>query len=69
MSAAGLIVEELFSAAGLVPTRYPHKMVATRFQWDYTTFLNIAFVALLGVLYWAHRHRERLGGHPLRARA
>ena len=62
MSAAGLIVEGLFSAAGLVPgTRRLHA-VTTTFQWDYTTFLDLAFLALAGLLYWLYRNRERLGG-------
>jgi len=63
MAAAGLIVEGLFSVARLIPN-HPRSatIVATRFQWNYTTFLNIAFLAVLGLLYWLYRNRERLGG-------
>ena len=34
----------------------------TGFEWNYTTFLNIAFLAVFAVLYWLYRNRERLGG-------
>ena len=33
----------------------------TSFSWNYTTFLNIAFLALGAYLYWLHRGRVRLG--------
>ena len=32
------------------------------FQWNYTTFLNIAFLGVFAILYWLYRNRERLGG-------
>ncbi|MHB1786443.1 MAG: YHS domain-containing protein, partial [Acidimicrobiales bacterium] len=32
------------------------------FQWNYTTVLNIIFLAIFGVLYWLYRNRDRLGG-------
>jgi uncharacterized protein len=62
MSAAGLIVEGLFSAFGAIPENRPKEIVATSFQWNYTTFLNIFFLGVFAVLYWLYRHRERLGG-------
>jgi len=62
MSAAGLIVELLFSAFGAIPTSRPEQVVETRFQWNYTTFLNIIFLVVFAVLYWLYRNRERLGG-------
>jgi uncharacterized membrane protein YraQ (UPF0718 family)/YHS domain-containing protein len=62
MAAAGLITEGLFAAVGAVPAGRPHQVVATRFEWNYTTFLNIAFLGIFGVLYWLHRHRDRFGG-------
>jgi uncharacterized membrane protein YraQ (UPF0718 family)/YHS domain-containing protein len=62
MAAAGLMVEGLFSVAGLIPHHRSQTIVATRFQWNYTTFLNIAFLALFAGLYWLYRHRDRLGG-------
>jgi uncharacterized membrane protein YraQ (UPF0718 family)/YHS domain-containing protein len=62
MSVAGLATEGIFRAAGLVPTDRPAQVAPTQFSWDYTTYLNIAFLALFALLYWAYRNRERLGG-------
>jgi hypothetical protein len=62
MAGAGLIVEGLFVLLGGVPHRRPETIVTTHFQWNYTTFLNIVFLAVFAVLYWLRRNRERLGG-------
>jgi len=62
MSLAGLVTEGIFRAAGLVPTTRPAQIVASHFEWNYTTYLNIVFLALFALLYWAYRNRERLGG-------
>ncbi|HZQ27804.1 MAG TPA: permease [Acidimicrobiales bacterium] len=62
MAAAGLAVEGLFSLLGWVPASRPHDIVMTRFEWNYTTFLNIAFLGVFAVLWWLHRNRARLGG-------
>jgi uncharacterized membrane protein YraQ (UPF0718 family)/YHS domain-containing protein len=62
MAAAGLAVEVLFSALGLVPGHRRIEIVHTAFQWNYTTMLNIVFLAVFGYLYWLYRHRDRLGG-------
>jgi YHS domain-containing protein len=62
MAAAGLIVELLFSALGLVPTERPEQVVHTGFQWNYTTYLNIVFLVVFGVLLWLAHNRRRLGG-------
>jgi hypothetical protein len=52
MVVAGYLVELIFGAAGLVPaTRNAHVLTAT-VSWNYTTFLNIAFIALALVLVW-----------------
>jgi YHS domain-containing protein len=32
------------------------------FSWNYTTYLNIVFLVVLGFIYWAYRNGERLGG-------
>jgi len=60
MSTAGLITEGIFRAAGLVPRTHPAQIVPDRFTWNYTTYLNIVFLALFGLLYWTYRHRDRL---------
>ena len=62
MAAAGLIVEGLFTSLDAVPTRRPEAIVATHFEWNYTTFLNIVFLLVFAALYWLHRNRDRLGG-------
>jgi YHS domain-containing protein len=62
MAVAGLLVEGLFTASGLQPHTRPHRIVATAFHWNYTTFLNIVFIVAAGTLYWLYRNRSRLGG-------
>jgi len=62
MSTAGLITEGIFWGLGAIPTTRPATVAPAHFQWNYTTYLNIVFLALFGVLYWAYRNRERLGG-------
>ena len=62
MSTAGLVTEGIFRAAGLVPTIRPTTIAPAHFSWNYTTYLNIVFLALFGVLYWTYRNRDRLGG-------
>jgi uncharacterized protein len=60
MSAAGLITEVIFRAAGIVPAVRPTVIAPARFAWNYTTYLNIVFVAVFAVLYWLYRNRDRL---------
>ncbi|MBO0689962.1 MAG: permease [Candidatus Dormibacteraeota bacterium] len=62
MAAAGLVTEALFSVAGLVPAVRPTQIAAPELTWNYTTFLNIAFLAVFAILYWLHRTRGRLHG-------
>ncbi len=62
MAVAGLLVEGLFSVSGLVPQTQARPIVATSFQWNYTTFLNLVFLCGFAYLYWLYRHREQLGG-------
>ena len=62
MSAAGLATEGLFRAAGVLPTGRPASIAPAHVSWDYTTYLNIVFLAVFGVLYWLYRHRDRWGG-------
>jgi hypothetical protein len=62
MAAAGLITEGIFRAAGLVPTIRPAHIVPEHLSWNYTSYLNIIFLALFGLLYWTYCNRERLGG-------
>src|SRR5262249_48369122 len=65
MSLSGLAVEYLFSALGIVPqppaggAAMPVRDV---FGWTYTTFLDIAALLIIGLLYWLYRQRGRFGG-------
>jgi uncharacterized membrane protein YraQ (UPF0718 family)/YHS domain-containing protein len=61
MSAAGLITGLIFRAAGLVPSVRRVTIAPASFSWNYTTYLNIIFLAVFGLLYWTYRHRDRLG--------
>src|SRR5437667_1466810 len=62
MAAAGLATEYLFAGAGLVPTSRPIQVVEPAFQWNYTTYLNLVFLAVFAGLVWLSRNRKRLGG-------
>jgi YHS domain-containing protein len=61
MSAAGLITELLFGAAGGIPSVRPIQAIVVGFQWNYTTFLNFVAIAGFAFLYWLYRNRDRLG--------
>jgi uncharacterized membrane protein YraQ (UPF0718 family) len=52
MAGAALIVELIFGALGLVPAQRNARVVDAAITWDYTTWLNIAFLILAGVLVW-----------------
>jgi uncharacterized protein len=62
MSTAGLVTEGIFWGLGAIPESRPATVAPSHFQWNYTTYLNLIFLALFAVLYWAYRNRERLGG-------
>jgi uncharacterized protein len=62
MTAAGLVTELLFKALGLVPAHRPVQIVTERLSLNYTTILNIAFLLIFALLYWAYRNRGQLGG-------
>ena len=61
MAAAGLAVEGIFTLFGAVPTDRPESVVETTLDWNYTTILNIVFIALFIVLYVVYRNRDRFG--------
>jgi uncharacterized membrane protein YraQ (UPF0718 family) len=50
MAVAGYVVEFLFGALGLIPDRSSAHVPMGGVHWDYTTGLNIAFLALAAVL-------------------
>jgi hypothetical protein len=55
MVSAGIIVDLLFAALGLIPQVRPQNAVAQMsFQWDYTVWLNLAAILLGGWFLWLH---------------
>jgi uncharacterized protein len=62
MSAAGLAVEYLFRAATIEPSKRPEVVAPTGFHWNYTTYLDIVFLAVFAALWWLARNQRRLGG-------
>jgi len=62
MAAAALLVELLFAALGLTPQQRNALVVEASISWDYTTWLNIAFLALALYLVWRF---VRTGGVPM----
>src|SRR3984893_263624 len=52
MAAAALIVEAVFGFLGLVPQQRQARVIEASISLDYTTWLNIAFLALAALLVW-----------------
>jgi len=52
MALSGLAVELLFQAIGLAPTERNARVAEASITWNYTTILNIAFLALAALLAW-----------------
>src|SRR3981081_3466865 len=52
MAGDALIVELIFEALGLVPAQRNARVVEASVTWNYTTWLNIAFLVLAGLLVW-----------------
>ncbi|MEU1824659.1 permease [Streptomyces abikoensis] len=50
MVIAGYVVETVFGGLGLIPDQAAAKVPMAGVSWNYTTYLNIAFLALAGVL-------------------
>jgi uncharacterized protein len=50
MAAAGYVIELVFGGLGLIPDRASAKIPTGGVSWDYTTWLNIAFLILAAVL-------------------
>jgi uncharacterized protein len=52
MVIAGLVVELVFQALGIVPEHFHVEVLQTYPSWNYTTYLNFGFLALAAVLGW-----------------
>jgi uncharacterized membrane protein YraQ (UPF0718 family) len=62
MAAAGYVIEVLFGVLGLVPEERSATVVEASFSWNYTTWLNLAFLALTALLLVRF---VRTGGIPM----
>jgi uncharacterized membrane protein YraQ (UPF0718 family) len=52
MAGAALIIEAIFAVFGLIPAQRQARIVEASITWNYTTWLNIAFLVLAGLLVW-----------------
>jgi uncharacterized protein len=74
MALAGLVIGGIFQWTGLAPTNHDIKVFETQPSWNYTSFLDIAFLVLMAVLAWrfvktggiemlrSHAHHHDEGG-------
>ena len=62
MVLAGYVVELVFTPLGLVPTERNATVLEAGISWNYTTYLNIAFLVLAALLIWRF---VRSGGLPM----
>jgi hypothetical protein len=60
MSAAGLITDLLFRLIRIPAPAKPSIVAPMRFEWNYTTYLNIVFLVVAVVVYVVYRNRDRL---------
>jgi uncharacterized membrane protein YraQ (UPF0718 family) len=61
MAGAAYVVELLFGALGLVPAPGTARVLEETISWNYTTWLNIAFLLLAAVLVWRFLRTGGLG--------
>src|SRR6267378_1640651 len=52
MAVAALIVDLIFGAFALIPPEHKAQVVEASITWNYTSWLNLAFVVLAGLLVW-----------------
>jgi uncharacterized membrane protein YraQ (UPF0718 family) len=64
MVGAGYLVELLFGVSGLIPTQHSARVMSEGISWNYTTWLNIAFLLLVAILVVRF---VRSGGLPMLA--
>jgi uncharacterized membrane protein YraQ (UPF0718 family) len=50
MAGAAFIIEAIFGVLGLIPQQRTALVVGASIAWDYTTWLNIVFLALAALL-------------------
>jgi len=52
ITVAALIIELIFDGFAFVPSERNARVVEASITWNYTTWLNLAFLALAGLLVW-----------------
>jgi uncharacterized protein len=52
MAVAALIVDLIFGGFALIPSEHKARVVEASITWSYTTWLNLAFLVLAGLLVW-----------------
>ena len=52
MAAAALIVDLIFGALALIPPEHKARVVEASITWNYTSWLNLVFLVLAGLLLW-----------------
>ena len=62
IAVAGLITQGVFSALGGIPARRTFNVSTARFEWNYTTYLNLVFIVIALGVWWLARNRVRFGG-------
>ena len=62
MALAGLITEGIFAGLHLIPARRTIAPGTAHFSWNYTTFLNLAFIGVAIGVWSMARNRSRFGG-------
>ena len=62
MALAGMATQAIFAGLNIIPSRRTFTISATHFSWNYTTFLNFAFIVVAAGVWWLARHADRFGG-------
>lgn len=62
MAVSGLATEELFGVFYHVPVHTGAKAMTAHFAWNYTTFLDFAFILVAILVWWLAGNRHRYGG-------
>src|SRR5215813_7007031 len=52
MTTAALMVDLILSGLALIPSEHKARVVEASITWNYTTWLNLAFLVLAGLLVW-----------------
>ena len=52
MAVAALVIDLIFGGFALIPSERSARVVEASITWNYTTWLNLAFLVLAGLLVW-----------------